>query len=125
MFAAHNAERAGGGLPAFTLDGTLTQIARQRAQDMASKGYFSHTSPNGQTAFTLLNASGYSFSLAGENLARNNYPDSQSVSVAMNGFMQSASHRVNVLEPKFNRIGIGMALGADGLKYFAVVFAAR
>ena len=125
MLAAHNAERASSGLAAFTLDGTLTQVARQRAQDMASKGYFAHTSPSGQTAFTLLNGAGYSYSLAGENLARNNYPDAQSVSVAMSGFMASANHRVNVLEVKFTRIGIGMAIGADGLRYFAVVFAAR
>lgn len=125
MFSAHNAERASSGLPALQLDGTLTQLARQRAQDMASKGYFSHTSPTGQTAFTLLSASGYVYTLAGENLARNNYPDSQSVSVAMSGFMASPTHRINVLEPKFSRVGIGMAVGADGLKYFAVIFAAK
>jgi len=123
MFASHNQERANAGLSPFVLDGVLTQVARQRAQDMASKGYFSHTSPTGQTAFTILNATGYPYALAGENLARNNYPDGQSVGVAMSAFMASSSHRVNVLEPKFTRIGIGMAMGADGLKYFAVVFA--
>lgn len=125
MFNAHNVERANAGLGALQLDATLTQIARTRAQDMASKGYFSHTSPTGQTAFSLLTASGYSYSLAGENLARNNYPDGQSVSVAMTGFMNSPSHRENVLEPTFTRVGIGMAVGTDGLKYYAVVFAAR
>ena len=41
-------------------------------------------------------------SLAGENLARNNYPDGQSVSVAMSAFMSSPAHRVNVLEAKFS-----------------------
>lgn len=125
MFSAHNVERANNGVAALQIDGTLTQLARQRAQDMASKGYFSHTSPTGQTAFSLLNASGYVYTLAGENLARNNYPDSQSVSVAMSGFMASPTHRVNVLETKFSRVGIGMAVGADGLKYFAVIFAAK
>jgi uncharacterized protein YkwD len=123
MLASHDQERAKANLPAFTVDGTLTQIARQRAQDMASRNYFSHTSPTGQTAFTLLNASGYGYALAGENLARNNYPESQTVSVAMQAFMASQAHRVNVLEAKFTRIGIGMAVGADGMKYFAVVFA--
>jgi uncharacterized protein YkwD len=123
MLASHNQERAQANLPAFSVDGTLTQIARQRAQDMASRNYFAHTSPTGQTAFTLLNASGYGYALAGENLARNNYPESQAVGVAMQAFMASQSHRVNVLEAKFTRIGIGMAIGADGMKYFAVVFA--
>jgi uncharacterized protein YkwD len=125
MFAAHNAERASNGVAALQIDATLTQLARTRAQDMASKNYFAHTSPTGQTAFSLLNASGYVYTLAGENLARNNYPDDQSVSVAMSGFMASPAHRVNVLEPKFSRVGIGMAVGADGMKYFAVIFAAK
>ncbi len=125
MFSAHNVERASNGLAALQVDGTLTQLARQRAQDMANKNYFAHTSPTGQTAFSLLNASGYVYTLAGENLARNNYADSQSVSVAMNGFMASPTHRINVLEPKFSRVGIGMAVGADGMKYFAVIFAAK
>jgi uncharacterized protein YkwD len=125
MFSAHNAQRVANGVGPLVVDAALTQVARQRAQDMASKGYFSHTSPTGQTAFSLLNASGYSYSLAGENLARNNYPDDQTVSTAMTGFMNSPAHRVNVLETKFTRVGIGMAVGADGLKYFAVVFAAK
>jgi uncharacterized protein YkwD len=125
MFAAHNVERANSGLGPLQLDATLTQLARTRAQDMASKNYFAHTSPTGQSAFTLLNASGYVYTLAGENLARNNYPDGQSVGVAMSGFMASPAHRENVLEPTFSRVGIGMAVGADGMKYFAVIFAAK
>jgi uncharacterized protein YkwD len=125
MFAAHNVERANNGVGPLQIDGTLTQLARIRAQDMASKNYFAHTSPTGQTAFSLLTSSGYVYTLAGENLARNNYPESQSVSVAMSGFMASQAHRVNVLEPKFSRVGIGMAVGADGMLYFAVIFAAK
>ena len=125
MLAAHNSERAANGLGALAADGTLTQIARQRALDMATNGYFAHTSPSGQTAFTLLGASGYAYAIAGENLARNNYPDAQSVGVAMAGFMSSSSHRVNVLEPRYRSVGIGLAVTADGMKYFVVVFAGR
>ena len=123
MFAAHNRERANNGLPSLTADATLTQVARNRAQDMASNGYFAHTSPSGQTAFTLLGAAGYAYAIAGENLARNNYPDDQSVSVAVSGFMNSPSHRVNVLEPKFKSIGVGLALTPSGMKYYVVIFA--
>lgn len=125
MLNAHNAERAAAGLAPLQADGTLAGLARTRAQDMASKGYFAHTSPSGQTAFSLLNASGYPYKLAGENLARNNYPDGQSVTVAMSGFMASPSHRVNVLEPSFRNVGIALVVASDGMKYFVVIFAAR
>jgi uncharacterized protein YkwD len=123
MLAAHNTQRASNGLAALQIDATLTAIARHRAQDMATNDYFSHTSPTGETAFTLIQAAGYPFSLAGENIARNNYPNDQTVSVAMTGFMNSAGHRENILEPRFVRVGIGVAVDANGMKYFAVVFA--
>jgi uncharacterized protein YkwD len=122
MFAGHNTQRANNGLAGLALDARLVQVARQRAQDMATKNYFSHTSPSGETAFTILDQIGYAYQLAGENIARNNYPDTQSVQVAMTGFMNSPAHRDNILEPVYKRVGIGVAFGADGMKYFAVVF---
>ena len=125
MFSGHNSARARAGLSGLQLDGALVRIARQRAQDMASSNYFSHTSPGGQTAFTLLGAAGYAYSVAGENIARNNYPNAQSVGVAMTGFMNSPGHRANILDGRFNNVGIGAAIGADGMKYFAVIFAGR
>src|SRR5205814_2193516 len=82
MYNLHNSERARSGLGSLRLDGTLTQIARQRAQDMATRNYFSHNSPTGQSAFTLMASYGYRFDLAGENIARNNYPDDQATQVA-------------------------------------------
>jgi uncharacterized protein YkwD len=123
LFSMHNSERSKAGLGGLTLDPTLEAVARQRAQDMASKNYFSHTSPTGETAFTLLGAFGYTYTIAGENIARNNYPDAESAATAMTGFMNSSSHRQNVLEGRFNRVGIAVAFGADNMKYFAVVFA--
>jgi uncharacterized protein YkwD len=123
MFASHNAERGRAGVAALQADPRLVEIARRRAQDMAANNYFSHTSPTGETAFSLMGQMRYVYGLAGENLARNNYPDAQSVSIAISGFMNSPGHRQNILEPRFNRVGIGMAIGADGMKYFAVVFA--
>src|SRR5262249_20234617 len=124
-FAQHNGQRASAGMAGFRWDTTLANVARQRAQDMASKGYFAHTSPTGQTAFTLLAAAGYGYKIAGENIARNNYPDSQAVSAEMTGFMNSPTHKENILDSRFNSIGVGVILGSDGMKYYAVVFAGR
>jgi uncharacterized protein YkwD len=124
MFVSHNGERVRAGVGELTLDGMLVRIARERAQDMASRNYFAHTSPSGQTAFELMLAYGFNAGASGENLARNNYPTGQSVAVAMVAFMNSAGHRDNLLDPKYTRIGIGHAPGADGMNYFAVLFAA-
>ena len=122
MFNLHNQERAAAGLSALRLDSTLVAIARRRAQDMAANNYFSHTSPSGETAFSLMSAAGYSYQMAGENIARNNYPDTQTVQVAMQGFMNSSGHRANILSGGYRRVGIGAAVGAGGMKYFAIVF---
>ena len=123
LYSLHNVERSKAGLGSLTLDPVLEAVARQRAQDMATKNYFAHTSPTGETAFSILGTYGYSYTIAGENIARNNYPDADSASTAMTGFMQSASHRENVLDARFNRVGVAVAFGADNMKYFAVVFA--
>lgn len=125
MLDAHDAIRAEGGIVLLEADAALTEVARQRATDMAANGYFAHVSPAGETAFTLLGALNYRYSLASENLARNNFDQSESVAVAMNGFMNSAGHRANILDARLRYVGIGSATGADGMIYYAVVFAAR
>jgi uncharacterized protein YkwD len=122
MYSSHNQIRQANGRSSLALDPVLVQVARARAQDMAAKNYFAHTSPSGETAFSLLGGAGYAYTIAGENIARNNYPDSESVEVAMNGFMNSTGHRNNILDARYGRIGVGMAIGAGGMKYFAVVF---
>jgi uncharacterized protein YkwD len=125
MFSSHNSERARGSIAALRIDSALVQIARQRATDMATKGYFAHTSPSGETAFSILARAGYRYASAGENIARNNYPDGQSVSVAMTGFMNSSTHRYNIMDPGFTAVGIGSVVAQDGMKYYAVVFAGQ
>jgi uncharacterized protein YkwD len=123
MYALHNQYRASGGLAGLQIDGTLVAIARQRAQDMAAKNYFAHTSPSGETAFSIMDDFNYSYSIAGENIARNNYPQNQTVGVAMDGFMNSPGHRANIMESQFTRVGIGVAFDGNGMIYYAVVFA--
>ena len=122
MLAAHNAARATAGLPPLQMDPKLVTIARARAQDMATRNYFSHTSPGGDTTFSLLGQAAYPYTIAAENIARNNYPDAQAVSVAMDGFLNSASHKENIIDTRFKNVGIGVATGQDGMKYFSVIF---
>lgn len=122
MLTIHNAERANSGVAPLSADAQLVNVARQRSQTMANTNCFSH-SGCGPSAFDLLNGIGYSYRAAGENIAKNDYPDSQSVQIAMDQFMQSSVHRANILNSSFTRVGIGVALGANGMKYFTIVFA--
>ena len=91
----------------LTVNTTLEKAADLKAKDMASKGYFAHTSPDGKSPWYWLQKTGYSFTSAGENLAVN-FIDSNDV---MNAWMNSPTHRANILNRKYTEIGIGMARG--------------
>ena len=127
MYNSHNTLRAQGGLGGLQLDATLEYVARQRALDMATNNYFSHYPPYLQqtraVVFTMLQNLGYRSNISGENIARNNYADSQSVATAMNAFMASPGHAKNILDGRYKYVGIGVAYAANGMKYYAVVFA--
>jgi uncharacterized protein YkwD len=122
LFNAINAERAAYGMGSLAADGCATYVAQLRSDDMASRGYFSHTSPEGTTAFSLLDAYGVPHGWAGENLARNNYPDSESVGVAIRDLMASDSHRANILSGNYSALGVSVSFDGAGMKYFAMVF---
>lgn len=122
LFDGQNSERARAGLAPLRLDGGLEGVARRRASDMATNGYFSHTSPAGETAFTLIAAAGIYAPYAGENIGYNTFQDSVSASSVLAAFMASPGHRANILNVNFTRVGVGVAISASGAKYYAVVF---
>ncbi len=103
---AMNAARAAEGLPAFERDAALEDVAYARARNLVLGGYFDHYGPDGESAFSELAARGVSYGLAGENLARNNYPDPRTVAAAFDGLMASPGHRANILEERFSRVGV-------------------
>jgi uncharacterized protein YkwD len=85
----------------------LVAAAQAKANDMASKGYFAHNSPEGLTSWHWFAEAGYSFSYAGENLAVN-FNDSEDVERA---WMKSPTHRANIMNGKFTEVGIATAVG--------------
>lgn len=102
-----NGDRAASGAPALARDAVLAKAAQKKADDMADRGYFSHISPEGKTPWYWLDAVGYKYSYAGENLAIN-FTDSMDVESA---WMDSPEHRANVVKPQYTKIGIGIAQG--------------
>jgi len=123
LLAGINAERAAAGLPAYVLDSGLTNIARIRSQQLIDQGYFAHIDPYGYKMYAeLLRYFGYSFNWAGENLAMNNHGMDVSPEVALDGLMNSPTHRANVLAPDFYRIGVGEVTAPDGRNFYTMVF---
>ncbi|MEK7139964.1 MAG: CAP domain-containing protein [Patescibacteria group bacterium] len=86
---------------------TLALAAQMKANDMAAKGYFAHTSPDGKSPWYWFKQAGYTFSYAGENLAVN-FSDSIDVERA---WMNSPGHRANIVNGKYTEIGIATAEG--------------
>jgi uncharacterized protein YkwD len=108
-----NAERAQVGAGPLHLDATLNAIAQARSQDMIARHYFSHHIPGGGMVFDILDRDHVSYEMAGENLALNNYidfyPMARTVRQTNTDLMNSPDHRANLLEPKYTKIGLGMA----------------
>jgi len=123
IVAGINAQRAAAGLPPLQLDPDLVMVARERSNDMAQRGYFGHVSPTGETFSSLMQSQGVPCSWCGENIAYNNFGDDQTVAVVLSAWMASPGHRDNILRSSFDRVGVGVALGGSGAKYYTAVFA--
>ena len=93
--------------PELNINPILEAAANLKAQDMAAKSYFAHTSPEGLSPWHWFKLAGYEYRYAGENLAVN-FVDSEDVVAA---WMNSEGHRKNIVNPKFTEIGIGTARG--------------
>ena len=123
LFNDTNARRVANGLPPLRVNGWLIGIARIRSADMAQHDYFAHTSPvTGDTAFSLMDEHGVPYAWAGENLAKNNYPDNEAEPVADEALWNSAPHRENILNSNYTDMGIALSVTADGMKYFTIIF---
>jgi len=102
-----NQIRVNAGLNELTTDSRLMTSARNKALDMATRGYFDHANPEGDRVSYWVLGAGYKYSLAGENLAKG----FSSIDRLMSAWVNSFSHYVNLIEPKFKNIGIGIAEG--------------
>lgn len=102
MLGYINAERTQAGISPLTLDKTMSGGAYLKSQDMAVNGYFSHNSPTYGSPFTMMKGLGISYNMAGENIAKNT-----SVKGAHTSFMNSAGHKANILNSRYQKVGLG------------------
>jgi uncharacterized protein YkwD len=102
-----NTDRSAYNLGTLAVNDTLVAAAQAKADDMAAKSYFAHTSPEGLDSWHWFKQAGYDFQHAGENLAVD-FSDSADVERA---WMNSPSHRDNILNGKYTEVGIATAVG--------------
>lgn len=107
LAALTNADRAALGLAGVAENAKLDAAAQAAARDMAAKGYFAHVSPEGVTPWQWLDQAGYRYSYAGQNLAMD-FADSRAVEQA---WMESPSHRANIVKREYTEVGFGTAQG--------------
>ena len=74
---------------------------------MIDRDYWAHVAPDGTQPWKFFTSFGYKYRYAGENLAR----DFSNASSAMDAWMNSPTHKENILNPKYKEIGIGVVEG--------------
>jgi uncharacterized protein YkwD len=143
-----NAERQKHGLASLRWDPALADIARYHSQDMATRGYFSHDTPEGVDPTGRAASHGYRcqktvgnliYSGVAENLFQNNLYDrvwytggiptsyewnsmDEIAESTVNGWMASIGHRQNILTAMYDRGGIGIAISPDDKVYVTQKF---
>lgn len=105
-----NEERAKEGLTALTYSSTMRKYARIKSMDMGDRGYFEHRDPEGRLISDIIKKDGITYKAWGENIA---YIGGMTDEVAiaerfMNNWMNSPSHKANILCDRFSEIGIGV-----------------
>jgi len=122
LFTLTNQDRASAGLNALVNDSYLHKEAEWRAQDMGVRNYFSHQiPPTNNMVFSYMQADGYCFKVAGENIGLSTYPDDVATSRIEAGFMGSPTHRANILGT-WADMGVGAYKAANGDKLYVVLF---
>jgi uncharacterized YkwD family protein len=113
-----NVERQKYGLPALYYDSAISDVARTKSADMAVNNYFSHYSPTYGMASDMLLSFGITWTAWGENIASGQDTPEEVVSQWMN----SPSHRDNILSPNFVFIGVGYYVDSSGTPYWTQMF---
>ncbi len=110
LYELTNEQRAKNGLPPLKYNEKLALAAQNKAKNMFSQGYWAHFAPDGTTPWSFILGSGYQYSVAGENLAKGFYFSDKVVDAWMN----SPSHRENLLRDNYQDVGFAVENGNLG-----------
>ncbi|MFJ4583330.1 CAP domain-containing protein [Streptomyces echinatus] len=104
-----NEERAKAGCSPVAANSSLTGLAGAFTDDMAARGFFGDTDPDGRTPWDRAVKAGVT-GLGGENIARGQ----TDAAAVMTAWMNSPDHRANILNCGFNTLGVGVHFGSGG-----------
>lgn len=102
-----NQERRSRSLNPLEVNSFLYLAAKNKGQDMIDKDYFEHFAPYGKSPWDFIHETGYQYQMAGENLAI----DFESSQNAHEAWMNSSSHRGNILKKDYEEVGIAAVTG--------------
>ncbi|MFB7913129.1 CAP domain-containing protein [Streptomyces sp. NPDC056061] len=109
VLALVNRERAKAGCSPVRADSPLASLAQDFSADMAARGFFDHTDPDGRTPWDRASKAGVR-GLGGENIARGQ----ADAAAVMDAWMHSDGHRANILNCDFRTLGVGVHFGPGG-----------
>lgn len=124
IIEATNQKRIENGLTPLYRNHLLEKAAIEKLKDMLNKQYWSHYGPNGETPWSFILNAGYEYTYAGENLAK----DFTNTKSLINAWMNSPTHRANILHEKYQEIGVGILSGqlhGKNTLLIAQIFGAR
>ena len=111
-----NIERIKAGVAPLSIDEGLMSAAAKRAAELEAS--FSHTRPGGKKNVTIITDDGIEYTAFGENLAKG-HTSPQDV---VDGLLASTTHKKNILNTAFNKIGAGIHKDASGTLYWTQLF---
>lgn len=125
-FELLNQRRIENGLQPVIWSDDVARVARVHSQNMAKNNFFSHQGLDGLMVDKRADAFGLkNWRRIGENIAYNR-GYANPVEFAVLRWMQSDSHRENLLSNKWKESGVGVAIAPDGKTYyFTQVFMLR
>ncbi|MFN7026652.1 MAG: CAP domain-containing protein [Pseudorhizobium sp.] len=123
-----NDDRQAQGLEPLALGEDLNEAALAHAQDMISRDYYAHSSPDGDDVQDRYIAAGGSrWELVAENISRcencMQTPDVATVERLQRGWMESPGHRENILRPGLSRFGFAVVVDPEQGLYAVQTFA--
>lgn len=116
-----NKEREKHGLKALAADWELSRLARYKSADMRDKNYFSHRSPTYGDPFSMMRSFGISYRGGAENIAAGQ----RTANEVVQAWMNSPSHRRNILNGSYTHMGSGYASGGAYGHYWTQIFISK
>ena len=108
-----NDERKKNNLNEFKIDEELQNVAKLKAEDLVKNNYFSHNSPTYGSPYEMLKEYNISYKTGSENIAGN-----KDINSAFESFMNSETHKNNILSHEYHYTGIAVV---DSIAYGKII----